>query len=95
MQAPRPKLLNVRSLDLPMYNPEAANVTESASRMCERMHDAHGLIWASPMYHGTISGSFKNALDWLQLLADRDPRFSLTKSSASSAPPEAYKEYKR
>jgi len=47
------------------------------------------------MYHGTISGSFKNALDWLQLLADRDPRFSLTKSSASSAPPEAYKEYKR
>lgn len=69
------ELLNVRSLDLPMYNPEAANVTESASRMCEDMYDAQGLIWASPMYHGTISGSFKNALDWLQLLVNRDPPF--------------------
>ena len=27
------------------------------------------------MYHGTISGSFKNAIDWLQLLADRDPPY--------------------
>jgi FMN reductase len=27
------------------------------------------------MYHGTISGSFKNALDWLELLAKRDPPY--------------------
>jgi FMN reductase len=27
------------------------------------------------MYHGTISGSFKNALDWLELLARRDPPY--------------------
>jgi FMN reductase len=27
------------------------------------------------MYHGTISGAFKNALDWLQLLAGREPPF--------------------
>lgn len=27
------------------------------------------------MYHGTISGAFKNALDWLYLLADRDPPY--------------------
>ena len=27
------------------------------------------------MYHGTISGAFKNALDWLDLLGDRDPPF--------------------
>jgi FMN reductase len=27
------------------------------------------------MYHGTISGSFKNALDWLQLLSNRQPPF--------------------
>jgi FMN reductase len=27
------------------------------------------------MYHGTISGSFKNALDWLQLLSDRTPPY--------------------
>jgi len=27
------------------------------------------------MYHGTISGAFKNALDWLYLLRDRDPPY--------------------
>ena len=27
------------------------------------------------MYNGTISGSFKNALDWLKLLADRKPPY--------------------
>jgi FMN reductase len=27
------------------------------------------------MYHGTISGSFKNALDWLQVLSGRQPSY--------------------
>ena len=33
------------------------------------------MIWSSPTYHGSISGSFKNALDWLILLAERDPPY--------------------
>jgi len=33
------------------------------------------MLWSSPLYHGTISGSFKNALDWLQLLGDRQPAY--------------------
>jgi FMN reductase len=33
------------------------------------------MLWSSPLYHGTISGSFKNALDWLQLLGDRKPAY--------------------
>ena len=43
------------------------------------MHESDGLIWSSPLYHGTISGSFKNALDWLQLLSDRDPPYLTNK----------------
>ena len=31
------------------------------------------MIWSSPLYQRSISGSFKNALDWLILLADREP----------------------
>ena len=31
------------------------------------------------MYHGTVSGAFKNALDWLQLLSDRDPPYLTNK----------------
>jgi FMN reductase len=37
------------------------------------------MIWSSPTYHGSISGSFKNALDWLILLAERDPPYLTNK----------------
>lgn len=33
----------------------------------------HGLILASPTYHNTISGTLKNALDFMELLKDDQP----------------------
>ncbi len=75
------ELLNVRELDLPMFAPDAdADRTPVSARlMSDAIYAAPGLIWASPHYHGTVSGSFKNALDWLQLLANRDPPFLMDK----------------
>src|SRR5208282_4944221 len=67
-------LLDIRSLDLPIYAPDL-DPPARVIQMCNEVHNANGLIWSSPMYHGTISGSFKNAIDWLQLLAERDPPF--------------------
>jgi FMN reductase len=69
------QLLDIRRLDLPMYNPDHDEPTETASLLIEACHAADGLLWSSPMYQGTISGALKNALDWLHLLADRDPPF--------------------
>ena len=62
------ELLDLRELDLPMYNPEAEELRESTMRMVEALESADGLLWSSPLYQGTISGAFKNALDWLHLL---------------------------
>jgi FMN reductase len=61
------ELLDLRELDLPMYNPEAEGLTESTERMIETLQGADGLLWSSPLYQGSISGAFKNALDWLHL----------------------------
>jgi FMN reductase len=69
------EVFDVRVLDLPMYNPSAKDVPAAVRRMSDAVYEADGLLWSSPLYHGTISGSFKNALDWLQVLSDRDPPF--------------------
>lgn len=69
------ELLDIRELNLPMYVPGLKEVPEAVERLCRAVHDADGLLWSSPLYHGTISGSFKNALDWLQLLSDREPAY--------------------
>jgi FMN reductase len=59
-------LLDLRELDLPLYSSET-EPTESVIRMVGLLESADGLLWSSPLYQGSISGSFKNALDWLHL----------------------------
>jgi FMN reductase len=62
-------LLDLRELDLPMYNPDdEGEPPPAASTLMEACYRANGMLWSSPMYQGTISGAFKNALDWLHAL---------------------------
>ena len=68
-------LLDLRELDLPMYNPDDENATVAAAGLIESCYGADGMLWSSPMYQGTISGAFKNALDWLHVLGAREPPF--------------------
>jgi FMN reductase len=69
------ELLDIRALDLPMYNPDDDEATDDAARLIESCYAADGLVWSSPMYQGTISGALKNALDWLHVLGQRDPPY--------------------
>ncbi len=69
-------LLDLRELDLPMYNPDDEDKPpENAARLIESCYGADGMLWSSPMYQGTISGAFKNALDWLHVLGTREPPY--------------------
>jgi len=74
----QPRMLSVRDLDLPMYSAEQA-VPPAARELAETVYASDALIWSTPTYHGSISGSFKNALDWLILLAERDPPYLTNK----------------
>jgi len=65
-------LLDLRQLNLPMYNPSSNDVPDSVTRLVEAAYAADGMIWSSPLYQGSISGSFKNAIDWLILLEERE-----------------------
>jgi FMN reductase len=69
------ELLDIKELSLPVYDPAVDNPPDSVRAMCDKIYKADGLIWSSPMYNGTISGSFKNALDWLILLDYCNPPY--------------------
>ncbi len=71
-------IFRISDLDLPMYTPERA-VPGSARGFADLVYASDALIWSSPTYHGSVSGSFKNALDWLILLADREPPYLTNK----------------
>ena len=69
-------LLDLRELDLPMFSPDReADPPAVVEALIDECYDADAMIWSSPMYNGTLSGSFKNALDWLHLLGTREPPF--------------------
>jgi len=61
------------ALQLPMYDPAAATLAPAAARFVELVRRCHGLVIASPGYHGTISGMIKNAIDYIEALRE-DPR---------------------
>lgn len=69
------ELLDLRRLDLPMYAPGAKSLPAAVERLLDTVHAADGMIWSTPLYHGSVSGSFKNALDWLNPLGDREPPY--------------------
>ncbi len=69
------ELLDLRELDLPMFLPDRTfedypiGKQDSIAHLLAAYRRAHALIWASPTYHGTVSGVFKNAIDFAELLA--------------------------
>jgi FMN reductase len=76
--AARPTLFWVRDLDLPMYSPER-EIPAAARDFADSAYASDAMIRSTPTYHGAVSGSFKNALDWLILLAERDPPYLTNK----------------
>ena len=72
------RLLDLATLSLPLFDGTyvldryTAEGREAILTLLNATREAQGFIFASPTYHNTISGSLKNALDFLELLKD-DP----------------------
>jgi FMN reductase len=70
------ELLDLRELGLPMYSPDLeADPPAAVRRLIDTSYEADGMLWSSPMYNGSVSGSFKNAIDWLHMLGTREPPY--------------------
>lgn len=63
-------------LVLPLYAPDSrAARPAAAAALLGAVRRADALLVASPGYHGTVSGTVKNALDYLEDLRDDDPPY--------------------
>ncbi|MCF6471268.1 NAD(P)H-dependent oxidoreductase [Nonomuraea sp. MG754425] len=58
-------------LQFPFYRP-AADVPPSVREYLDVMERADGVVLVSPSYHGAVTGLLKNALDYVNELADPD-----------------------
>jgi FMN reductase len=61
---------------LPHYVARVTDRSDEARRLVEAVRHAHGLVIASPGYHGSISGLVKNAIDYIEETS-RDARVYL------------------
>lgn len=59
-------IITASDLVLPMYTTDLAARTTAARRLVELYRRCHGLVIASPAYHGSLSGLVKNALDYAE-----------------------------
>ncbi len=66
------ELFDGPSIHLPMYTGTAGERPADVRRLLDALRRAHGVILATPCYHGSVSGLLKNALDYVEDMA-RDP----------------------
>ncbi|MDQ4077933.1 MAG: NAD(P)H-dependent oxidoreductase [Chloroflexota bacterium] len=89
------ELLDVRELDLPLFVPDLpveaypTRYQPNITRLISVCRHASGMIWCSPTYHGTVSGAFKNAVDFLELLIDEQPPYLQGRAVALMTVPDA------
>lgn len=69
--------LTLHELRLPEYGTYERLEDNPASvhRLLHEVRSANGLIFSSPIYHGTLSGAMKNAMDYFEYLVEDDPPY--------------------
>ena len=58
------RVLDLRTIELPLYRPDGSGGSAAELRLGEDMHWADAVVLASPDYHGSMSGTMKNFLDY-------------------------------
>jgi FMN reductase len=70
-------IYDIRSMKFPIFELDKVKhgIDKEINKFLDDVYKADGYILASPEYHGTVSGAFKNVVDYIYLLKDRTPPF--------------------
>ncbi len=58
------RMLDLRTIELPLYRPDGPGGSAAELRLGTEMKWASAVVLASPDYHGSMSGTMKNFLDY-------------------------------
>src|SRR5579863_7230793 len=58
------RILDLRAIELPLYRPDGPGGSAAELRLGADMRWASAVVLASPDYHGSMSGTMKNSLDY-------------------------------
>src|SRR6202049_2597800 len=58
------RILDMRTIEWPLYRPDGPGGSAAEQRLGADMHWASAVVLASPDYHGSMSGTMKNFLDY-------------------------------
>lgn len=70
------EMLAPEALNLPLYHPDLHETDcPEAEMLLAAFRRARAFVWFTPAYHYSISGAFKNALDFIELLENDAPPY--------------------
>jgi FMN reductase len=80
-------IFDIAELNFPIYNTGMKTSSSGNSRKAffDEIHSADGYIFASPEYHGSVSGAFKNVMDYFDYLSDYEPPYLTNKPAGCIA----------
>ena len=67
--------LRLSDAGIPFFNVYQADIPLGVQRMITAFQNADHHIWFTPLYHGSMTGAMKNALDWLELTRTAQPAY--------------------
>lgn len=68
--------MTVRELALPMFDPDVhLDNPGVAAPFIAKVRACRLMVWVTPGYHRSVSGSFKNVLDFTEIMARDDPPY--------------------
>ena len=61
--------------DIPFFTPHHPQPPAAVAPLLDTFQQAEWQLWFTPLYHGSLTGAMKNALDWLQFTSQATPPY--------------------
>lgn len=73
------EVINIGEANLPFFDFSHQEIPSEVHSMVHKFKSTDLHIWITPLYHGSMTGMMKNALDWLEVTSGDKPAYLTNK----------------